>query len=90
MVGTLQARRESIDIRCDDATLTASAGLSVVAETVATTGLLDELDGRIGKIKQRDRGLTGGQLVVSMAESMLAGGDFLCDLDGLRTDVAGA
>ena len=90
MVSTLQGRRESIDIRCDDATLTASAGLVVVAETVTTTGLLDELDGRIGPIKQRDRGLTGGQLVVSMAESLLAGGDFLCDLDGLRADVAGA
>ncbi|MEX0757640.1 MAG: IS1380 family transposase [Acidimicrobiia bacterium] len=89
MVSTLRGGRPAINIRCDDATLTPSAGLSVVAETVEKVGLLDELDSRIGPVKRRARGLTGGQLVVSMAESLLAGGDFLCDLDELRADTAG-
>ncbi|MGH9213312.1 MAG: IS1380 family transposase [Acidimicrobiales bacterium] len=37
----------------------------------------------------RRRGLGAGGLVLSVAETMLAGGDFMCDLDHQRDDVAG-
>ncbi len=89
MVSSVRGGRAAINIRCDDPTLSPSAGLVLVAETVEKLGLLGELDEQIGPVKRRARGLSGGQLVVSMAESVLAGGDFLCDLDELRADTAG-
>ena len=47
------------------------------------------LDAAIGPIKTRDRGFTGGQLLVGMAAAQLAGEDFLVGLDRQRADAAG-
>ena len=47
------------------------------------------LDRSIGPIKQRERGFTGGQLLVGMAAAQLAGEDFLVGMDHQRADVAG-
>jgi hypothetical protein len=47
------------------------------------------LDAAIGAIKTRDRGLSGGQLLVGMATAQLAGEDFLVGLDRQRADAAG-
>jgi hypothetical protein len=74
----------------DDPTLTPAAGLVLVAEVDRIVGVTATIDDWVGRIKQRDRGLSAGQVVVAMAESMLAGGDFMCDLDDLRGDQAGA
>ncbi|HET7486472.1 MAG TPA: IS1380 family transposase [Acidimicrobiales bacterium] len=75
----------------DDPTLTPAAGLALVAEVDRILGVVSTIDDWVGRIKDRDRGLSAGELVVSMAECMLAGGDFMCDLDNLaRADVAGA
>lgn len=62
----------------------------LIAEVDRVLGVIDAIDDRVGPIKARRQGLSAGQLVVSMAESMLAGGDFMCDLDDLRADQAGA
>lgn len=59
-----------------------------VAEAVRALGLIDAIDGFVGPIKQRDRGLSSGEFVVAMAECLLGGGDFLVDLDRAREDLA--
>lgn len=90
MVGTVGHGRPVINEGEPDPTLTPAAGLLLVGQTVEKVNLIGRLDEQIGPIKTRNRGVTGGQLVVSMAESMLVAGDFLCDMDRLRDDVAGA
>lgn len=52
-------------------------------------GLTGALDRHVGSVKQRARGLTGGQLVTAMASCQLTGGDHLVSLDRRRADVAG-
>jgi hypothetical protein len=60
-----------------------------VSELVERLGLIDRLDARIGPIKTRRRGFSGGQLLVGMAAARLGGEDFLVGLDRQRVDVAG-
>lgn len=62
----------------------------MVAEVDRVLGVAATIDGYVGRIKGRRQGLSAGELVLSMAESMLVGGDFMCDLDHLRADEAGA
>lgn len=50
-----------------DARLTGHAGLAAVAEADRVLGIVEALDGAIGPIKERDRGVSGGGLLVSMA-----------------------
>lgn len=47
------------------------------------------LDGRLGALKQRRRGVSGGGLLVAMASAQLAGQDHLVGLDRRRGDAAG-
>jgi hypothetical protein len=70
--------------------VTARAGLVLVGEVDRVLGVVSAIDAEVGWLKQRRRGLSVGQVLVAQAESMLAGGDFMCDLDYLRADVAGA
>jgi len=74
----------------DDPSLTAHAGLALTGELVARIGLIEGIDARLGHLKSRRRGLSLGEFVVSMAESVLAGGSYLCDIERLRADEAGA
>lgn len=74
----------------DDPSLTPAAGVILIAELDRILGVIDTIDAHVGAIKVRRQGLSAGQLVVSMAETMLSGGDFMCDLDHVRDDVAGA
>ena len=60
-----------------------------VTELVDRLGVIGRLDAAIGPIKQRDRGYTGGQLLVGIAAAQLAGEDFLVGLDRQRADAAG-
>jgi hypothetical protein len=51
--------------------------------------ITDTIDRMAPSVKPRRRGLHLGEVVVSLAETMLAGGDFLGDLDHQRKDAAG-
>ncbi len=82
-------RRRRVVIGDDDPRQTAHAGLALVAELDRVLGIQGVIDGEVGPIKARRRGLGAGGLVLSVAETMLAGGDFMCDLDHQRDDVAG-
>ena len=72
-----------------DASLTPAAGMLAVSELVDRLGVVSVLDGRIGPIKQRDRGLSGGALLTSLAGAQLLGQDVLAGLDRVRADTAG-
>lgn len=87
---TLRHRRPHVALGDADPSLTPRAGLRLVAEVDRILGVVASIDRRVGPTTARRRGLSAGQLVVSMAETMLAGGDFMVDLDHQRTDVAGA
>ena len=60
-----------------------------MAELVDRLNMIKLLDAAIGPIKARDRGFSGGELLVGMAAAHLAGEDFLVGLDRQRGDVAG-
>ena len=85
-----------IEVRADEEGLTPHAGLAIVGELARRTGLLGLLDGEIAAnrraapVKQRARGISPGELLVSLAESQLAGAECFEDLEGLRADRAGA
>lgn len=73
-----------------DRTLTGLAGLAAVAELIGRLGLVEVLNRGIGPIKARDRGLTGGQLLIGMATAQLAGQDCLAGMDRVRADAGSA
>jgi len=78
-----------VEVGTPDETLTPVSGVVAVSEVVGRLGLVDALDDSIGRIKQRDRGLSGGELLVSLAQAQMLGGDFLVSLDRRRADVTG-
>ena len=87
---TVAPRRPRIEFRADDPTLTPNGGLALVAETCRVLDVIDTIERHVGPIKARRRGAGAGELLVGLAECMLAGGDFFTDLDPMRADVAGA
>jgi hypothetical protein len=72
-----------------DGRITPRAGLHLVAKLNALLSITGTIDAVAPQVKQRRRGLRLGEIVVSLAETMLAGGDFLVDLDHHRNDAAG-
>jgi hypothetical protein len=91
--GTRSVKRRGlagqVEAGAPDKSLTPASGVVAVTELVTRLGLVDALDDAIGSIKQRDRGLSGGELVVSLAQAQMLGGDFLVSLDRRRADVTG-
>lgn len=73
-----------------DPSLTPAAGLLAVTELVDRVGVTTALDEAVGPIKQRARGLSGGEFLVGLACAQLAGEDYLVGLDRRRADIAGA
>ncbi len=63
-----------LEIRADDPSLTPFAGLAVSGELVRSLRLVELIDaeiaaeGRVAPFKHRRRGVTAGQLIVSLAE----------------------
>jgi hypothetical protein len=76
--------------------LTPYGGLVCVGELARRTALVELVDGelaserRAGPVKRRRRGVSGGELVVALAESQLVGGEYFDDIEELRADRAGA
>src|SRR5918997_3364680 len=81
--------RRLVGIGAPDSSLTAVSGMVAVTELVDRLKVIKLLDAAIGPIKARDRGHTGGELLVGLAAAQLAGEDFLVGLDRQRADVAG-
>lgn len=82
--------RPRVHVAADDPSITPHAGLLHVGELVATTDLIGRIDQALPGFKQRNRGLSPGAFLVSVAESVFVGGDCLSDLEALRRDQAGA
>lgn len=85
------ARR--VEFVCDDPNLTSAAGLVTVAELDRVLGMVSTIDEMVGPLARpgaRGCPYTAGDVVVGLAESQLAGGDFLVDIDTRRADSAGA
>lgn len=81
--------RDQVRIGAPDPSLTPAAGLLAVTELVNRVGITTALDEAVGPIKQRARGLTGGEFIVGLACAQLAGEDCLVGLDRRRADTAG-
>ncbi len=63
--------------------------MEAVRELDRVLGVTAALDRGVGEVKQRRRGLSGGQLLTAMASCQLTGGDYLVSLDRRRADRAG-
>lgn len=87
--GKKRQRTRRVRIGTPDPRLTPAAGIEALRETDRVLGLKNSLEAGIGAVKQRNRGLTGGELLLSMASAQLAGEDFFVGLDRRRRDVAG-
>jgi hypothetical protein len=81
--------RRRVRIGAPDRSLTGSSGMAAVTELVDRLKMIKLLDAAIGPIKTRDRGHSGGQLLIGLAAAQLAGEDFLVGLDRYRADAAG-
>ena len=87
--GKKRQRARRVRIGTPDPRLTPAAGIEALREADRVLGLTDSLDAGIGPVKERNRGLSGGQLLLSMASAQLAGEDFFVGLDRRRRDVVG-
>ena len=87
--GEIARLRRRVRIGAPDPSLTRFSGMVAVTELVDRLDVITLLDAAIGPIKTRDRGFSGGELLVGMAAAQLAGEDFLVGLDRQRADAAG-
>jgi hypothetical protein len=82
-----------VHISADDDHLTGFAGLLLSGELIRRTRLVTRIDRAVEGVrsfKQRRRGRSAGELLVSLAEAIMAGGNHLAHLEVLRQDAAGA
>jgi hypothetical protein len=84
-----------LQIRADDPALTPYAGLAIVGELARSTRLVELVNAELAvvagtAVKTRRRGLSAGELVVSLAECQIAGADCFDDIENIRADSAGA
>ena len=86
---SLAKKKHKVTLGAPDGRITPRAGLHLVAKLDKLLGITAAIDGGGPLFKRRKRGLMLGGVMVSLAETMLAGGDFLCDLDHQREDTAG-
>ncbi len=82
-------RARRVRVGAPDPRLTPYTGVEAVREVDRVLGLTGALDGHIGAVKKRRRGLSGGQLLMSVASCQMTGGDHLVSLDRRRADTAG-
>ncbi|MFH9355646.1 hypothetical protein [Kitasatospora sp. NPDC017646] len=72
-----------------DGALTENGGLLLVADLDRALGVTAALDAGIGPVKERDRGLSGGEFALATAVVQLTGEDHLVGFDRLRADRVG-
>jgi hypothetical protein len=83
-------------VRADDPTLTPYAGLAVSGELARRLRVAELIDAELAverrarRVKVRRRGLSPGELLVSLTESQLVGGEFFDHVEDVRADRAGA
>ena len=87
--GKRRKRARRVRVGAADGTLTPVAGVEAVRELDRVLGITQALGRSIGRVKQRDRGLSSGGVLMSMASAQLAGEDFMVGLDRRRADAAG-
>ena len=78
--------RRRVRVGAPDPSLTRYSGMAAVTELVDRLAMIRLLDAAIGPIKERDRGFSGGELLVGLACAQLAGEEFLVGLDRYRAD----
>jgi len=88
-VNRIRGLAGQVRIGAPDASLTPASGVVAVAELVGRLGVVQALDDAVGTIKQRDRGVSAGQFLVSLAQAQMLGADFWTHLDRRRADAAG-
>ena len=81
--------RLKVQVGEPDESLTENGGLLLVAELDRALGITAALDVGIGPVKERDRGLSGGEFALATAVVQLAGEDHLVGFDNLRADAIG-
>ena len=89
LVVRIAKAKRPVVLGAPDGRITPRGGLQLVAKLDELVGISAVIDDGNHGFKVRCRGLTLGGLMVSLAETMLAGGDFFCDLDHQRADRAG-
>ena len=83
-------------ICADDPNLTPYAGLAIVGALARRTRLVELIDAELDQVrtaravKRRQRGLSPGALVMSLAECQIAGAECFDDIEDVRADQAGA
>ena len=85
---TRPPRGKKVRFGVPDESLTGAGGVVVLAELMRKLGVVRALDAGIGAVKQRERGVSGGQMVAALAQGQLLGGQNLAALDEQRLDVA--
>lgn len=82
-------RARRVRIGAQDPQLSPAAGIEAVREIDRVLDITAALDEHIGPVKERARGLSGGQLLMATASAQLAGADHLVGLDRRRADAPG-
>ena len=89
--GKVARRRDRVCRRArfsaPDPSVTGCAGVLALAELVDLLGVVGHVDEEIGPIKTRERGVSGGQLLVALGQAQLAGADYLSGMDTHRGDI---
>ncbi len=86
---TIAKKRAKVVLGAPDGRINPRGGQRLVAKLDQLLGIRATIDNGDLAFKRRRRGLMFGGVMVSLAQTMLAGGDFLCDLDHQREDAAG-
>ena len=95
-MGNDPRRAGRIEVRADDPGLTGHGGLVVIGDLAEKLDLIAVVDAELDRerrarpVKVRRRGVSPGELVVSLAECQLVGGAFFDHLADQRADTAGA
>ena len=89
---TLRVKREgqdvTVEVRADGHGLVSHAGAALVAECAESVGLTSALDRALGGLFERTPTHAPGRVVCDLAVMLADGGEQLCDLGGMRDQVA--